>query len=72
MVSAKESREGCGLFGANSRGIRGCLVCILKPFFVFLEWRHVRYSREDELVTRVVVCRLVHLLLPRKRFVVVV
>ena len=37
MVSAKESMEVFGLVGANLLGIWGCVVCILKAFFVFLE-----------------------------------
>ena len=37
MVSAKESTEVFGLVGANPVGIRGCVVCILKAFFVFIE-----------------------------------
>ena len=37
MVSAKESTEVLGLVGADPLGIWGCVVGILKAFFVFLE-----------------------------------
>jgi len=37
MVSSKESTEVSELIGANALGIRGCVVCILKAFFVSLE-----------------------------------